>query len=278
VLEENINEYREAIDADAKDIQADVIEIEDVEVGDAESGVEGIEMADAGGILDISGDESSAQSIPSSPALGYWTDDKSLPPSSDVGEELVDEIIGGVGGTGGWSELKRKHLDEVDVEEKSRWKTVRRETVVVSDDESPAGTDDDKKQSRSAAASRKLKQLVKSGGFVADERKRKRFEEKCIEMDGGADFRYRGTSWQVFHSKCLKWFAMSEPYNVTRFRLHLGKCKAKGEKGNLTITNFFRPKGVGEINAVNYYYPSQKQKEARDSRVKVRDFGLCSNR
>jgi hypothetical protein len=29
---------------------------------------------------------------------------------------------------------------------------------------------------------------------------------------------------------------------------------------------------------LNYYYPLQKQKEAWDSRVKVRDFGLCSNR
>jgi hypothetical protein len=249
VLEEDLEDAREAIVTDAGDVWANIVEIEDIEAEDAESEVETIEMADAGRILEISDNETSAQSIPSSPALGYWTDDRSLPPSSDAGEELVDEVVGGIGGTGGWSELKRKHLDEVDEEERSRWKTVRRETVVVSDDESPAGTDDDKKRSRSAVASRKLKQRVKSGGFVVDERKRKRFEEKCIEMDGRADFCYRGASWQVLHSKCLKWYAMSEPYNATRFRTHLGKCKARGEQGNLSIMSFFKPKGVGEIDA-----------------------------
>lgn len=41
------------------------------------------------------------------------------------------------------------------------------------------------------------------GNFVIDEGKMVRFKGKCLEMDGGAKFRYQGASWQVLHSKCL---------------------------------------------------------------------------
>jgi hypothetical protein len=87
-----------------------------------------------------------------------------------------------------------------------------------------------------------MKELVRSADFVVDEKKRKQFEEKCVEMDSEAKFRYQDTGWQVLHSKCLKWYKMSEPYNATKFRQHLGTCKARGDKQNLLITSFFKPK------------------------------------
>lgn len=40
---------------------------------------------------------------------------------------------------------------------------------------------------------------------------------------------------------------MGEPYNATRFRTHLGECKARGEKQNLPITNF-KPKDKSGAN------------------------------
>ena len=67
----------------------------------------------------------------------------------------------------------------------------------MSDDRSEVKTNDDGKLGRSAIASRRLQESMKSGDLVIDERKRKRFEEKCIQMDRGAKFRYRDASWQV---------------------------------------------------------------------------------
>lgn len=62
--------------------------------------------------------------------------------------------------------------------------------MVLSGSGSSGETNNDNKQSWSAVASRRLKELVKSGDFTIDERKRKRFEGKCIEMDHGAKFHY----------------------------------------------------------------------------------------
>ena len=42
---------------------------------------------------------------------------------------------------------------------------------------------------------------------------------------------------------------MSEPYNVTKFKSHLGTCKVKGNERNTSITNFFGPQDSGGINA-----------------------------
>lgn len=138
--------------------------------------------------------------------------------------------------------LKRKRSCDPDVEKKPPCKMEKRRRA----DEVETETDDDKSceergESRSAAASRKLKEALKSGRFVVDERKRTVFEEKCKQMSNGAKFRY-GEKWEVLHQKCGKWSTMTEPYNTTRFRTHVGTCKSKDSKGqNGCIDDFFRP-------------------------------------
>ena len=92
--------------------------------------------------------------------------------------------------------------------------------------------------SRSAAASRKLRESMKSGKFVADEQKKAAYEKKCVGMDGKARFRYE-KKWEVLHSKCGKWFSMSEPYNTTKFKHHVEGCQSKGQNG--LIDDFFKP-------------------------------------
>ena len=180
--------------------------------------------------------------VPSSPDVSDFTDDGSLPPTSDVGPEAIDGIEDEVEVMERQKVLKRKCSGELGVETTARWKVARKEEITIaSDDGSEVGTDDEHRRSRSAVVRKKLNDLVASGEFVVDERKRERFEEKCVELDNGAKFQYRGASWQVLHSKCLKWYRMSEPYSATKFRQHLGTCKAKGEGRNLPITNFFKP-------------------------------------
>ena len=66
---------------------------------------------------------------------------------------------------------------------------------------------DERGGSRSATATRTLKEKVKSGQFVVNERKRDAFEEKCKRMDKGVKFRY-GDNWEVLHQKCGKWYTM----------------------------------------------------------------------
>jgi hypothetical protein len=257
-LEEDDEDGREVIVVDTKNTEEGNAGARYVEVENAEVEIEGVEVEEVEEVeaghaeeaKDLYDGDAPTASIPSSPVLSDLTDDGPLPPTSDGSVELVDKVDDGFGGREGWLGLKRKCSSDVGPEVKSRWKVARREEVViVSDDESGAGINDDEKRSRSAAASRKLKELVKSGGFVVDEKKRKRFEDKCIEMDGGAKFRYREASWQVLHSKCLKWYTMSEPYNTTKFKNHLGTCKARGERPNLSITSFFKPRDTSGIDA-----------------------------
>ncbi|KAF9780852.1 hypothetical protein BJ322DRAFT_1112246 [Thelephora terrestris] len=178
------------------------------------------------------------------PSVSDFTDDGSLLlPTSDANMGAVDEIGDEVEEIGEWLGSKRKRANEANEEVTARWKVARREgREMLPDDESGVETDDERKPSRSASASRRLKELARSADFMVDEKKRKRFEEKCVEMDSEAKFRYQDAGWQVLHSKCLKWYKMSEPYNATKFRQHLGTCKARGDKQNLLITSFFKPK------------------------------------
>ena len=214
-------------------------------------GVGGIEVDD----VDKDTDDNSISTwssivAPSSPAFSVLTDEGSLPPTSDASAEFAEEADDDGGGIQEWSTLKRKCPDEPAMAIKSRWKVARREEIAgVSDDESGAETDDNGKRSRSAIASRRLRELVKSGEFAVDERKRKRFEEKCAEMDRGAKFDYRDASWQVLHSNCSRWYRMSEPYNTTKFRLHTGTCKAKGKDRNASITTFFKQRDPNDTEA-----------------------------
>ena len=120
---------------------------------------------------------------------------------------------------------------------------------MVSDDGSGVETDGGNGLSWSAVMRRRLRESARSGEFVVDEQKKKRFEEKCTEMDHRAEFRYQGAGWQVLHSQCSKWFKMSEPYNTTKFKVHIGTCKAKGKGRNSSITSFFKPRDPNNANA-----------------------------
>jgi len=227
------------------------VDVRDIEVGDVGVAVVEVEVEDIDG--DIDDDNISAWSsisAPSSPVFRVLTDDGSLPPTSDAsGDPEIVEDTGDVGGVQGWLTLKRKRRDEPGTGLEPRWKVARREeTRMMRDEGSGAETSDDDKQSRSTIASRRLRESMKSGDLVVDERKRGRFEEKCVEMDPGAKFRYQHAGWQVLHSKCLRWYKMSEPYNATKFKLHLGTCKVKGNERNASITSFFRPGDPSDLN------------------------------
>ena len=239
-------------DAEAKDIEGEDIEVEEIEVEDIEAvGIKGedVEVAD---IDELDEEDISAWSditTPSSPILGVLTDYGSLPPSSDASTEFVDVIDSNDKEVQRLPTLKRKAPDESGVGAKSRWKVARREEGGrLSDDGSGVEADDGNKPSRSATASKRLRESVRSGEFVVDERKKKRFEGRCIEQDQGAKFRYNA-GWQVLHSKCSKWFKMSEPYNTTRFKIHIGTCKAKGNERNTSITSFFKPTDLNDVEA-----------------------------
>ena len=198
---------------DVEDVEVEVIEVEDVEEKDVEEVEwEEVEVEDIGEVDEEIVSTASSVDTPSSPAPSVLTNDRSLPPSSDASTEFDDMIDSG-DEVQGWSTLKRKASDELGVGAKSRWKVARREEAeILSDDGSGIGTaDDGRKRSRSAIASQRLRESMKSGDFSADERKRKRFEEKCVEIDCGAQFRYQNVGWKVLHSRCSKWYKMSEP-------------------------------------------------------------------
>jgi hypothetical protein len=171
------------------------------------------------------------KTTPQSPASGISIDDTVHPPSSD---------FEGDGTHPPEPTLKRKNSGGPDMKN-TPYRVEKRKRVGKAE----IGTDDDEScgergESRSAAASRKLKESLKSGQFVVDERKRAVFEEKCKGMGGGARFRY-GEKWEVLHQKCGKWSTMTEPYNTTRFKSHLDACKSKGTKGhNGCIDDFFQ--------------------------------------
>jgi len=103
---------------------------------------------------------------------------------------------------------------------------------------------------RSAAATRKLRELMKSGKLVVDEQKKGAYEKKCIKMDAKARFRYQ-KRWEVLHSRCGKWVVMLEPYNTSRFKLHIGGCRSKGQNG--LIDDFFKRQDRNGIGAVTKF-------------------------
>ena len=116
----------------------------------------------------------------------------------------------------------------------TKCRRAHREEEDLSDEESGR---ESKGLKRSAVATQKLRKLMKSGELVVDEQKRATYEKKCVEMDVKARFRYQN-KWEVLHSRCGKWFTMSEPYNTTKFKLHVGGCDSKGQ--NTLIDDFFK--------------------------------------
>jgi hypothetical protein len=83
--------------------------------------------------------------------------------------------------------------------------------------------------SRSATASRKLKQSMLDGSFQVNSQKQDNYEQEIRIVDREAAFQY-GSTWTVYHSRCGKWFTMSEAYNTTKFKLHVKGCKASPGK------------------------------------------------
>ena len=96
--------------------------------------------------------------------------------------------------------------------------------------------------SRSAIASQKLRAEMRAGTHMINKAQQKTFESECCLSDPHADFRY-GENWQVFHSQCGKWLAMTEAYNSTRFRQHIKGCKKMGSGSKFMTLNSFVVKG-----------------------------------
>ena len=239
-------------DAEAKDIKGEDIEVEDIEVEDIEEvGIKG-EDVEAADIYELDEEGISAWSditTPSSPILGVLADYGLLPSSSDVSTEFVDMINNDDKEVQGLPTLKWKAPDESGVGAKSQWKVARREEGGrLSDDGSGVETNDGNKLSQSVTVSRRLRESVRSGEFIADEWKKKRFKRRCIEKDQGVKFCYNA-GWQVLHSKCSKWFKMSEPCNTTRFKIYIGTCKAKGSECNASIMSLFKPTNLNDAEA-----------------------------
>ena len=206
--------------------------VERLESVEMEIGPEGMDLED------VDPYRVDMESVPQSPASSIFLDDTTHPPSPDVTSSDFEQYeVHAPDSASKW-----KHSNDPNAEEKLPHRMNKRKRAA----EAEIGMDDDsceeRGESRSAVASRKLKDSLKSGQFVVDERKKTVFEEKCRQMGGGARFRYEG-KWEVLHLKCGKWSTMTEPYNTTRFKSHLETCKSKGAKGhNGCIDDFFRPR------------------------------------
>ena len=219
------------------------------------------------------------EAAPQSPTLSFPFSDTGFSPPSDGGttnDPVVSEdegICSATSSAPGESQScgfsgqpkRRKRLDDKGGGEhepiRKRPKGVKR-----SDDED----NEDCGLSRSAAASRKLRESVRSGTFVVDE-KRKRFETKCRGFDGHASFRYKG-SWQVRHSKCSRWVTMQEPYNLVRFGDHVGGCKRAGAKDrDGTIDLFFKPRDPTETGTTRMAQPSSRAQIFAGARAKLKE-------
>jgi hypothetical protein len=95
--------------------------------------------------------------------------------------------------------------------------------------------------SRSAMASRKLKQSMMDGSFQVNPNKQHNYEEEICTIDRDTAFRY-GSTWSVYHSRCAKWYTMSEAYNTTKFKIHAKGCKASPGKTS-TMTAWVKKLG-----------------------------------
>jgi hypothetical protein len=201
------------------------------------------------------------EAVPQSPTPSVLLSDTACTPSSDAGVGTTDVgdpatdgdegmCLAGFGVVGanqscGFTKQPKKRAMGSDDEDGGECVPIRKpqkKRVKGSGDENGR----DHALSRSAEASRKLKESLRSGTFVADEKKRGRFEGKCRGLDRHAKFGYKA-SWQVRHSKCSKWITMQELYNLTRFKEHIDGCRQMGEKGrNGTIDLFFKPRDAKE--------------------------------
>ena len=215
------------------------MDVERVVEGTMSEELEGDEVDDTNaGLFDTS----SVNDIPQTPDSSIFASDIPNPLSSETDQYIADgdsspedvENIEPMGLT-----LKRKVPTVEELMSSSPQISTKRRRICEVGEES---SDEDSGRelggpSRSAAATRKLRESMKSGTFVADEQKKAVYERKCIGMDEKARFRYQ-KRWEVLHSKCGKWLAMSEPYNTTKFKIHIEGCRSKGQNG--LIDDFFK--------------------------------------
>ncbi|KAI0329285.1 hypothetical protein GY45DRAFT_1253214 [Cubamyces sp. BRFM 1775] len=81
--------------------------------------------------------------------------------------------------------------------------------------------------SRSATDSRELKLSFQNGTASLDPGRLKDFLEAMASLDPFAEIREdKQGRWQVWHSRCARWYYTKGPYSVTRFRNHVNfTCK-----------------------------------------------------
>ena len=211
--------------------------------------------------------QNSGIEVPQSPTPSAPSSDATFLPSSDAGIEAtnvsdsmmngdkeVRPVMLGVGeldqGRGPAERPKRKLVKTLEDEGSRDDEPPQKQRKRRAEDSGDEDSDDEGSEGcglrRSADASQKLNEAWRLGTLVVDEGKRERFEKNCHAVDKYAMFRYKKTtSWQVRHSKCSKWVAMREPYDLVRFREHVNGCKRMGEEGrNGTIDLFFSPQAT----------------------------------
>ncbi|KAF8797488.1 hypothetical protein BYT27DRAFT_7237241 [Phlegmacium glaucopus] len=86
--------------------------------------------------------------------------------------------------------------------------------------------------SRSAVASRERRRKLFNGTFKVDERRYRTWQEKVLEDDSEAEFVETDIRIAI-HSACRKEVKMKDPFDITRWRDHMGRCKAKGKTRSL---------------------------------------------
>ena len=80
--------------------------------------------------------------------------------------------------------------------------------------------------SQSALASRKLREEVASGTYLARGKKFENWKEKISNLDPDAWFD-RTNPRKVLHSRCSTWILVKEPGDTTHFKHHIESCRTK---------------------------------------------------
>lgn len=86
--------------------------------------------------------------------------------------------------------------------------------------------------SKSAVASRERRRKLFDGTFKMDERRYRIWQEKVLADDSEADFVEKDIRIAI-HSACKKRVKMKDPFDITRWKVHIRKCKVKGRTRSL---------------------------------------------
>lgn len=94
-------------------------------------------------------------------------------------------------------------------------------------------------KSKSSIAARNQRQKVKDGTFILDVKKYRRWQEMILEDDVEAEFDEKDYR-RVRHSACGTYLTMKEPYDATRWRIHLKGCGVKRKKAASHTPSLFK--------------------------------------